>query len=87
MIWSRIDEASPSFAPASLCDSFSAGNLKKMNRNNEPSKKHDTKARTRMFVSVFRQCIYGQSCSLDLPLRIYLSVDLVVLTVDSASSC
>ena len=78
----------PSFAPASLCDNFNAGNLKKMNRNKEPSKKHDTRARTSMFVSAKRQSISIESCMLlMLPLRMYLRVDLVVFTVDSASSC
>jgi hypothetical protein len=62
----------PSLAPASLCDNFKAGNLKKMNKNREPSKKHDTSARMRIFVS----------------LKMYLNVDLVVFMAESsASSC
>ena len=41
-----------------------------------------------MFVSAKRQSISIESCMLlMLPLRMYLRVDLVVFTVDSASSC
>jgi hypothetical protein len=40
-----------------LCDNLSAGNLKKMKRNSEPSKKHETNASTRIFVSVLGQYI------------------------------
>ena len=42
-----------------------------MKRNSEPSKKHETNASTSMFVS----------------LRMYLMVNFVVFTLDSASSC
>ena len=82
------NEGIRSFEPASLCDSFNAGNLKKINRNSEPSKKHDTKASTSMFVSV--ECQYNPlkpRARMKLPRRIYLRVDFVVFTVDSASSC
>ena len=40
-----------------MCDNLSAGNLKKMKRNSEPSKKHETNASTRMFVSFLGQYI------------------------------
>jgi hypothetical protein len=44
----------PSVEPESLWLSFRAGNLKKMKRNSEPSKKHDVKARMRMLRSGVR---------------------------------
>jgi hypothetical protein len=44
----------PSFEPDNLWLSFNAGNLKKMKRNSEPSKKQDVKARTRMLRSNVR---------------------------------
>jgi hypothetical protein len=41
----------PSVEPASLCESLSAGNLKKINKNREPSKKQDVSASTSIFES------------------------------------
>jgi hypothetical protein len=40
----------PVVDPESSWHSFNAGNLKKMNRNSVPSKKHEVNARVRMFL-------------------------------------
>lgn len=48
----NIKDVSPDFDPDSSWHCLSAGNLKKMNKKRDPSKKHDVSAKVRMFLSI-----------------------------------
>lgn len=50
----------PVLDPDNSWHNFSAGNLKKINKNRVPSKKHDVSARVRMFLSVMNELVMSR---------------------------